>query len=312
MAAATASPNRKDCATMSPTGRPTILIHAGAGPLSAELVERQEEVREALLDALARGRAVLERGGSPEEAATASVRAMEDFPLFNAGRGSVLCADGSVEMSAALMRGADRAGGAVAGLKRIANPVLGAREVMRSEQVLLVGGAAERWLLDRGLEQRAEEQFITERQLRRLRERAQADRGTVGAVCLDGRGRLAAGTSTGGISGQPPGRVGDSPLLGAGTWADGEVAVSCTGDGEAFIRAGVARHLATLVGCGRPLEDAARRALGEVDGLGGAGGLIALRRDGHWTMPFLTAAMPRGIWIAGQPARAHVTDLRAA
>jgi isoaspartyl peptidase/L-asparaginase-like protein (Ntn-hydrolase superfamily) len=127
-----------------------------------------------------------------------------------------------------------------------------------------------------------------------------ADGGTVGAVCLDAHGRLAAATSTGGIRGQPPGRIGDTPLVGAGTWADAAVAVSCTGDGEAFIRSGVGRLIAALVRCGVTLEEAARRALDDVAALGGEGGLLALHASGALTAPFLTEAMPHGFWRAGQ------------
>jgi beta-aspartyl-peptidase (threonine type) len=314
--------------------QPAVAIHAGAGALDAELREREPDVRGALLRALAAARTLLERGERAEAAAVAAVQAMEDFGLFNAGYGSVLCADGSVQMSAAVMRGHDRAAGAVAALRRTVHPILGAREVLDSPQALLVGADAERWLSARGLEQQPNEAFITERQRRRLQaqlgreptgaagdcggiggERRAAhtsagvagsgdgDRGTVGAVCLDTAGRLAAATSTGGISGQPPGRVGDSPLIGAGTWADRRVAVSCTGDGEAFIRAGAARLLAARVECGASLREASERTLAEVSALGGAGGLIALDAAGNHALVFGTAAMPRAVWISGgEPA----------
>jgi beta-aspartyl-peptidase (threonine type) len=287
---------------------PAVVIHAGAGPLGDELREHEQDLRDALSDALKRARALLEGGSPAEEAALAAVSAMEDFPLFNAGRGSALCADGSVQMSAALMRGRDRDAGAVAGLRRIAHPILGAREVLWSAQVLLVGEAADEWLIGQGLEQRANGEFITERQLARLRSGSEGDRGTVGAVCVDRAGDLAAATSTGGISGQPVGRVGDSPLIGAGTWADRRVAVSCTGDGEAFIRAGVARQIAALVECGAGVQDASERMLDEVAALGGAGGLIALDRKGRWAMPFITEAMPRGVWQSGRELRVHVGE----
>jgi isoaspartyl peptidase/L-asparaginase-like protein (Ntn-hydrolase superfamily) len=133
-----------------------------------------------------------------------------------------------------------------------------------------------------------------------------AEQATVGAVCLDGRGELAAGTSTGGIRGQPPGRVGDSPLIGAGTWADERVAVSCTGDGEAFIRAGTARWIGARVEHGIPVAEAAERALDEVKALQAAGGLIAVDAGGTASMPFLTRAMPRGLWRPGEGATVWV------
>jgi beta-aspartyl-peptidase (threonine type) len=165
----------------------------------------------------------------------------------------------------------------------------------------MAGAAADEHAAAGGAEQRDPSWFVTERQRRRLAERgADFDRGTVGAVCVDAAGFLAAATSTGGRRGQVPGRVGDSPLLGAGTWADTRVAVSCTGDGEVFIRAGVARHLATLLQCGAGLGDASDEALGEVAALGGTGGLIAVDADGEVATPFSTGAMPRGVWREGQ------------
>jgi beta-aspartyl-peptidase (threonine type) len=227
---------------------------------------------------------------------------MEDeVDLFNAGRGSVLCADGSVEMSAALMRGCDRAAGAVAGVSRARFPILAARAVLeRSPHVLLTGATADEHALACGVQQRDPSWFVTERQLRRLAEHGpDVDRGTVGAVCLDAGGGLAAATSTGGRRGQTPGRIGDSPMFGAGTWADARVAVSCTGDGEAFIRAGVARHLATLLQCGARLPDASDQALAGVAALGGTGGLIAVGADGEVATPCNAEAMPRGVWRKG-------------
>lgn len=236
------------------------------------------------------------------DAAQAAVMFMEDeVDFLNAGRGSALCSDGSVEMSAALMRGADRAAGAVAGVTRIRHPIVAARAVLeRSPHVLLVGRAADDYATAAGAEQRDPSYFVTERQQRRLEvEPSSFDHGTVGAVCIDTRGVLAAATSTGGRRGQLPGRVGDSPLLGAGTWADQSVAISGTGDGEAFIRTGAARHLASLVARGVPLATAAERVIRDVSGLGGSGGLIALDARGNYAMPFEAEAMPRGAWLAG-------------
>jgi len=319
-----------------PRAHPAVAIHAGAGALSAELREHEGEVRGALLSALGDARQLLERGERAEQAAVAAVQAMERFALFNAGLGSVLCADGTVQMSAAVMRGHDRAAGAVAGLRSIVHPILGAREVLDLPEVLLIGADAERWLAERGLQRQPNEAFVTERQRRRLRaqlapqladpagggrsgaephsDRGEppagdggGDRGTVGAVCLDREGRLAAATSTGGISGQPPGRVGDSPLVGAGTWADRRVATSCTGDGEAFIRAGAARLLAARVECGAKLREACERTLVEVAALGGGGGLIALDSAGNHALVFNTGAMPRAVWSAGGEPAVFIT-----
>ncbi|HZU40203.1 MAG TPA: isoaspartyl peptidase/L-asparaginase, partial [Solirubrobacteraceae bacterium] len=259
---------------------PVIAIHAGAAPGASIVVEQAERCRAALIEALEAGRAALERGGDAVGAVQAAVMVMEDFELFNAGRGAVLCSDGSVELSAAIMR-SDRGAGAVAGVKRIRYPIAGALAVMQSEQVLMVGPAADQVAAEAGAETVEPAYFITERQRERLNAMLTGpEHATVGAVCVDASGMLAAGTSTGGIRAQPPGRVGDCPLIGAGTWADGRVAVSCTGDGEAFIRSGASRHIAALVEHGVPLAQATERALREVQEVGGEGGLVAVDHRG--------------------------------
>ena len=286
--------------------RPAVVIHAGAGARRPEIDERLDEYTSALRTTLDRARAVLERGGAALDAAQAAVMFMEDeVEFFNAGRGAALCSDGSAELSAALMRGTDRGAGAVAGIKRTRYPIAAARAVLEdSPHVLLAGAAGDEFAAAAGAEQRDQSYFITERQRDRLEtEPSRFERGTVGAVCLDSQGTLAAATSTGGMRGQHPGRIGDSPLIGAGTWADERSAISCTGDGEAFIRAGAARLLALEVAGGEPLQAAAEQALAEVAALGGHGGLIALDADGEFAMPFHSGAMPRGVWRAGaEPA----------
>jgi beta-aspartyl-peptidase (threonine type) len=272
-----------------------VVIHGGAGSRSRALREDEGRWLQTLHRALEEARAVLLAGGAAIDGAQAAVALMEDHAdHLNAGRGSTLCADGTVEMSAALMRGSDLAAGAVAGLRHTRSPVAAARLVLESEQVLMVGNNADQLAAAGGIEQMEPAYFVTEHQLARL-----SGAGTVGAVCLDADGCLAAATSTGGVRGQPPGRVGDTPLVGAGTWADREVAVSCTGDGEAFIRAGVARLLAALVQAGGGVEQAALAALEQVSALGGSGGLIALGAGGEVAAPFLTETMPRGVWRAG-------------
>jgi beta-aspartyl-peptidase (threonine type) len=289
--------------------RPIVVVHAGAGSLSEDLAQHEHRSHACLLEGLAAARALLEDGGGALAAAQAAVEILESFELFNAGRGSTLCADGSVQMSAALMRGSDRAAGAVAGVRHTRHPIAGARVVFDGDQVLMIGEAADALADAARLEQWSNDRFITPRQRARLLARRTADdRGTVGAVCVDGDGELAAATSTGGVGGQPPGRVGDSPLIGAGTWADARVAVSCTGAGEAFIRAGTARRIATLMECDVGLTDAAGRGLADVIDLGGHGGLIAVDAGGRVVMPFTTEAMPRGLWRDGEPARAWVTE----
>jgi beta-aspartyl-peptidase (threonine type) len=300
---------------------PVILVHAGAGGVSDDLREREADCRRALEQALEAGAAALGTGGAVE-AACAAVMVMEGFALFNAGYGSVLCSDGSVEMSASVMRGSDRAAGAVAMVRRTRHPIAAALSLLDAPPVLIAGKRADEHAVAQGLEQHDPSEFVTDRQRRRLERWLSArenemggsaapdggasDRGTVGAVCLDGDGLLAAATSTGGRLGQRPGRVGDSPLIGAGTWADRSVAVSCTGAGEAFIRCGAARLLAALVAHGAAVESAARTVLDEVAECDGVGGLIAVDADGRVAMPFSTEAMPRGVWRRGQAPVVHL------
>jgi beta-aspartyl-peptidase (threonine type) len=282
--------------------KPIILVHAGAGGVSDELIARREECADALERALAAGASAL-TGGGAVDAVCAAVMVMEGFDLFNAGYGSVLCSDGSVEMSASVMRGSDRAAGAVAMLRRTRHPVAAARSLLDAPPVLLAGEHADAHAKREGLEQHDPSEFVTDRQRRRLERwlstRDVPDRGTVGAVCLDADGLLAAATSTGGRLGQRPGRVGDSPLIGAGTWADRTVAVSCTGAGESFIRCGAAHLLGTLVASGVAIAPAAQTVLDEVAACDGVGGLIAVDGGGNAALPFSTEAMPRGVWRAG-------------
>ncbi len=290
---------------------PVIAIHAGAGPGlgGRDQASLRDEARAALLTALDRARAILHDGGEALDAVVAAVAFMEDeVEFFNAGRGGVLCADGTVELSAAVMRGADRAAGAVATVRRTRFPVAGARAVLReSPHVLVIGEAADALAAAHGLEQCDPGYFVTQRQRDRLADRgSDFERGTVGAVCRDVRGRLAAATSTGGRRGQMPGRVGDTPVIGAGTWADDRVAVSCTGDGESFIRVAAAHQLATRLAHGEPLALAAEATLADVGVADGTGGLIAVDADGTVALPFTTAAMNRGVWREGEEPRAWV------
>jgi beta-aspartyl-peptidase (threonine type) len=286
--------------------RPVLAIHGGAGGLTEELRQREAEYRAAIEHALDAGAQTLTDGGGAVDAVCAAVIEMESFPLFNAGYGSALCADGSVEMSASVMRGNDRAAGAVALMTRTRHPVAAAAALLGDREVLLAGESAEAHATANGLEQLNPEDFVTERQRRRLAEGLTSGGQTVGAVCLDENGILAAATSTGGLHGQRPGRVGDSPLIGAGTWADRHVAVSCTGKGESFVRAGAARLVAALVERGETLDAAAQAALAAVADCDGDGGLIAADATGNVTMPMSTGAMPRGVWRPGQKPAAYV------
>ena len=286
---------------------PAIAIHAGAGAIP----DHPDEVSAQLEVILDRAAAAIARGDSALEVAQRAVAALEDFELFNAGTGSALCSDGSVQMSASVMRGDDLAAGAVACVRTVRNPVCAARVVLDTPQLLMVGPAAEALAAGAGLASASNEAFITARQRERLARGIHSDHGgTVGAVVRDAAGVLAAATSTGGLMGQPPGRVGDTPLIGAGTWADSRSAISCTGDGEAFIRVGVARLIAAQLERDASDADALERAavdvLTRVGALGGAGGLIALGASGPPVMPFTTASMPRGWWTPKSRVQARL------
>ena len=270
---------------------------------------REREYRAGLAAALERGYAVLDGGGSSMDAVTTAVVALEDSPLFNAGRGATLNAAGEHELDASVMDGASGKAGAVAGVRRVRNPVLAARAVMDgTAHVLLAGAAADRCARSAGLALVPPRYFTTPvrvRALRRARKRAltsAADRhGTVGAVALDRFGNLAAATSTGGYTNKMAGRIGDSPIIGAGTYADNATcAVSATGLGEYFIRAVVAYDVAARMRYLREtLEVAARHALARVVALGGDGGLIAVDHTGKVAMPFVTEGMYRGVARGG-------------
>jgi beta-aspartyl-peptidase (threonine type) len=255
------------------------------------------------------GYRVLREGGNALDAVTQAVMALEDDPHFNAGRGAVFTSTGTHEMDAAVMNGRDRGAGAVAGIMGPRNPVLAARAVMeRSENVLLVGEGAMAFCREKGLafEDAAyfhtAERFAalqTELERRRLDARDTRDdaarHGTVGAVALDAAGNLAAATSTGGMTGKTLGRVGDCPVFGAGTWADGSCAISATGHGEFFIRYAVAHDIASRVRIGKEaLAAAAERVVAELGALGGSGGLIAVDAVGEVALPFNCAGMYRG------------------
>jgi beta-aspartyl-peptidase (threonine type) len=285
---------------------PAILIHGGAGSFDAELFADEPRTAQVLHEVLHDAAVRLTAGGAALDVAVEAVGQLESFELFNAGYGAALCLDGTVELSAGLMRGTDRAAGAVAGARTTEHPIAAARAVLDSDQVLLIGEAADARAAAHGIAQRDNEWFVTDRQRARLAERVVADHGTVGAVCLDTSGALAAATSTGGITGQPPGRVGDTPLIGAGTWADRRVAISCTGEGEAFIRSAAAHRLALGLEAGATLEDAAGAALADVAAVDGVGGLIAVAADGAVAMPFTTEVMNRAVWRAGDEPVAWV------
>lgn len=288
-----------------------LLIHGGASAWP-ELAEPgfADGAKAGLRAALAAGAAVLAAGGAATAAVEAAVRVLEDDVHFNAGHGAALTRAGTAELDACWHDGATGVVGAVAGVTRLRHPVSAARLVAeRSGHVLMIGPGAEQFCLGAGAEQAQPTDFIIPR--------AQADlaawqastggrfpRGTVGAVARDTQGRLAAATSTGGLTGKRPGRVGDCPLPGSGTWADHQCAVSSTGDGEGFIRAAFAHTVATLVAHGQHPEEATaaglaavRRQLPHADG-----GAIVLAADGRWSLAHCTPAMARGRISHDQPA----------
>ena len=282
-----------------------IVVHGGAGKWPAIAHDR---ALEGVRRAVEAGHAVLADGGDALAAVQAAVIALEDDPVFNAGRGAALDERGFVSLDASIMRGADRAAGSVAGLRGIRNPVRAARAVLdEGRHVMLVGESAGAYAREAGLDTAPEAWFRTEE--RRLAFEAGDDSrgGTVGAVARDASGGVAAATSTGGSSGKHPGRVGDSPLIAAGTWADdATAAISCTGDGEAIIRVALAHEIDALMRhAGLELSEACDRALAGLATLGTAG-LIAVGAAGEVALPFTTPAMPRGWRVGNEPIVAAV------
>ena len=292
-------------------GRPAwrLVIHGGAGVIErARLTPEQDaEIRAALDRALEAGSAVLASGGNALDAVEATVRVLEDDPHFNAGRGSVFTYDGNIEMDASIMDGSNRAAGAVTGVTATRNPIRLARAVMEnSPHVFLSREGADQYSIEQGLPQEPPEYFQTaerRRQLEELRSRPSAEHfdvhlkyGTVGAVALDRQGHVAAATSTGGLTGKRWGRIGDSPIIGAGTYADDRAcAVSATGAGEYFIRVGVAHEICARMRMGgQAPQEAADAVMAEVQALGGTGGVIVVTPRGEGVYSFNTPGMYRG------------------
>ena len=294
-----------------------LVIHGGAGTIDRANMtpEKERKYRAGLERALAAGYDILKRGGSSLDATEAAVRVLEDDPHFNAGKGSVFTSAGTNEMDAAIMDGKTLAAGAVACLKHIKNPIALARLVMeKSGHVMMDGEGAEGFAGENGMELVDQKYFFTQERWDALQKIKAAEKkrtgaagkafvitdqdrhGTVGAVALDKNGNLAAATSTGGTTNKRPGRVGDTPVIGAGTYANNATcAVSATGDGEYFIRASVAHEVSALIEYrGMKLQEAAQMALDAVKKLGGAGGLIAIDKNGEIALPFNTNGMYRG------------------
>lgn len=291
-----------------------LVIHGGAGSITAEgLSPEMDSVYRAVLEeALLAGSALLASGSSAEEAVVAAIIIMEDSPLFNAGRGAVYNENGQIQHDASIMNGYDHSAGAVGALQNIKNPILAARNVMiDGKHVFMAGEGARQFAIQSGLAAVDPQYFFTEsrwkryehtRKAKQEKQNAEETKGTVGAVALDKMGNLAAGTSTGGMHYKRSGRLGDSPVIAAGTYADNEsCAVSATGHGEFFIRYAVAYDLsARMRYAGHELQEAAEDLImHKLVELGADGGVIAVDRVGNIAMPFNTSGMFRGYVIAG-------------
>jgi beta-aspartyl-peptidase (threonine type) len=284
-----------------------LVIHGGAGSerIAHDDPAHEASARAGLADALDAGSSILANGGSAIDAVEAAARRLEENPCFNAGRGSVLTEDGEVELDAAIMDGRARRAGAVSGIKTTRAPISLARRLMEhGPHVFLSGAAADRFAAVAGIEQVPNDFFILPERRRQLEEALAAGSkadpikyGTVGAVAVDVQGNVAAATSTGGITAKRWGRVGDSPLIGAGTYADNRAAaISATGSGEYFIRAVAAHEVAARIRLGgEGLQQAIDDVLADIEALGGKGGLIAVGPNGEAAWGFTTPAMYRGM-----------------
>ena len=270
-----------------------IVVHGGAGLVA---VERHDRLRAGVRAAAEAGDAILARGGSALDAVVAAVRVLEDDPEYNAGRGSALTREGTVETDASVMDGATQRVGAVGAVPDLGCAIALARAVLdRGEHVLLAGPSAWDFAREVGIAPAPPGSLVTERARARL-----ADlHGTVGAVARDREGRFAAATSTGGITGKRKGRVGDSPVPGAGTWADGSCAISATGDGEAILRVALARSIAMRIASGTPADVAVRASLAELHRVtGGSAGVICVDRDAFSALQ-LSPTMPIAAIVDG-------------
>jgi len=285
-----------------------IVIHGGAGTMLKERMnEEQINLYKAKLqEALEVGYRILENDGSSLDAVVEAIKILEDSPLFNAGKGAVLTNIGTAELDASIMNGKNLEAGAVAGLKHIKNPITLARKVMeKSLHVFLIGTGAEDFAKENNIEMVDQSYFIIKKQREQLekikqREAEENKHGTVGAVALDKNGNLAAGTSTGGMMNKKYGRVGDVPVIGAGTYANNNTcAVSATGHGEYFIRLSVAKDISDLMEYKNfSLGEAAKHVImNKLGNLGGTGGVIAIDKNGNVSMPFNTPGMYRGYYL---------------
>ncbi len=292
-----------------------IVIHGGAGNLSRKLNKEEEEAyKKVLREAVEQGYSVLEAGGSAVEAVEAAVRIMEDSPMFNAGKGSVLNEEGYVEMDASIMDGKTHKAGAVAGVREIRNPVTAAKKVMElTPHVMLVGSNADKWAKKSGIPTETSEYFITEKRKKAweavnkkgeiLLDHESEKYGTVGAVALDKNGNVAAATSTGGLMNKMAGRVGDTPVIGAGTFAENQyAAVSCTGVGEFFMKNLIAYQVILQMRfLNKSLSEAVNNVIDFLTSVQGAGGIIAIDKTGNVQCAFNTKIMHRAYKTSLQP-----------
>lgn len=288
-----------------------LVIHGGAGSITKSNMtsEKEAEYTQKLNEALNSGYEILNNGGSSLDAVVATINILEDSPLFNAGKGAVLNEKGSAELDASIMNGENLMAGSVAGVRHVKNPISLARFVMeKSPHVMMIGSGAEEFGKQFGVEMVDTSYFITEERRNQFIKAKEEQRkidgdekhGTVGCVALDKKGNLAAGTSTGGMMMKKFGRVGDSPIIGAGTYANNKTcAVSATGYGEFFIRLGVAKDISDLMEYKNlSLKESAEEViLKKLTGLGGTGGVIVLDKNGNIAMPFNTSGMFRGYYL---------------
>jgi beta-aspartyl-peptidase (threonine type) len=289
-----------------------VVIHGGAGTMKVEHWpdSLQQAYHSTLKRAVDTAYQLLENGEPSVAAVVAAISLMENSPLFNAGIGAVFTADTTHELDASIMIGKPLQAGAVAGVQTIKNPIQAALAVLeRSEHVLLSGRGAEKFARQQGLDPVPNSYFSTENRLNYLRnaKKKEGKHGTVGAVCLDKKGVIAAGTSTGGMTNKKFGRIGDSPIIGAGTYANAWVGVSCTGHGEFFIRQAVAYDVAARMNyLQQPLDKAATMVIDDLEKINGSGGLIAMDSAGNISMPFNTGGMFRAFKTNTQAFRSFI------
>jgi len=279
-----------------PTSHPVIVVHGGAGWSHGTSDEKQHAIKSGLKKALDTGFSILQSGGSSLDAVEAAIVILEDNPVFNAGRGSVYTAEEKQEMDASIMSGNDQDAGAVASVSRVKNPIKLARYIMEhTEHVMMAGSGAEKVAEQGGLELVDPSYFYSEDRLKSVKKQKAKKNSTVGALAMDKLGNIAAGTSTGGRSNKLPGRIGDSPIIGAGTWAQNNVCgVSGTGHGEYFIRYNVAREIcARMEYLNLSVGEASAQVIGQLTAIGIEGGVIVLDKNGNISMEFNTDGMAR-------------------